>query len=447
MYVEKSDVKGAFLSADMSFTDTDTRSFMYNPKGWPPVPSGMCWEIVGNMYGKKDAPRCWWKGWRYNLMEAGFKQSDKDATMFTRWKDKVGETLPWKTADQSFINYDGSGKHGEVSLDIVVAHVDDGIVASDSQEQLEVLKAEIKKMPFNTKFEPLNSFCGLRIVRNEEKQTFAVSQNQYVEKILREFELREKKELRRADVPQPGHKLGPRELSTAPKHKNKHDGRVLAGSLLWAKKTRIDLAFGAHVAAQFSLNPNPEQQRAVRQNYSYLKQNPKGELTVGGPFDADGTLLLQSYSDSDFATSTYKRKSITGELHLVNGHPVRWGATSQTVQAGSSTEAELIAARKVASFTVGFRHLLMELGCPQPGASPLYIDNDAALKYVNDPTRYGTIKHLDVAIRMLQHWAERGDIRGVTIASAENPADLFTKALGKELFEKHRDACMTVTRE
>ena len=63
--------------------------------------------------------------------------------------------------------------------------------------------------------------------------------------------------------------------------------------------------------------------------------------------------------------------------------------------------------------------------------STLYIDNNSALQVAKNPEHHGRMKHLDLRFYWLRDEVHRGSIRLVHLQTADMPADMLTKALGR----------------
>ena len=93
--------------------------------------------------------------------------------------------------------------------------------------------------------------------------------------------------------------------------------------------------------------------------------------------------------------------------------------------AGSSTEAELIAAVTAAKLARYLRCVLKQLGEEQTEPTDIYIDNLSALKIINDncsPTE--RTRHMDLRFFSIQDWQEAGDIIMKHIPGVLNPVTI-----------------------
>ena len=110
----------------------------------------------------------------------------------------------------------------------------------------------------------------------------------------------------------------------------------------------------------------------------------------------------------------------------------------------SFLEAEFVAAHSAGKIVRYLRFVLSDLGYPQVGPTPIYIDNESALRIINDnisPTE--RTRHMDLRFFAIQDWREgdgtegSGDLAMVRTPGRPNPSDDLTKSLGWVLHGKH----------
>ena len=85
-----------------------------------------------------------------------------------------------------------------------------------------------------------------------------------------------------------------------------------------------------------------------------------------------------------------------------------------------------------------FRDLLTELGVPLLGATALRSDNKSVKELSLDSIAFKKTKHILRAAHFLRDLCDRQFFQVIWIAGTQNPADLFTKVLSRQEFEKHR---------
>ena len=78
-----------------------------------------------------------------------------------------------------------------------------------------------------------------------------------------------------------------------------------------------------------------------------------------------------------------------------------------------------------------------------PGLEPMsicvYEDNKGAIDIAKNPLSLSSRKHIDVRYHCLRELAASGDISVQYLRTEDQHADILTKAIGRESFEKHRD--------
>ncbi|CAL1391854.1 unnamed protein product [Linum trigynum] len=102
----------------------------------------------------------------------------------------------------------------------------------------------------------------------------------------------------------------------------------------------------------------------------------------------------------------------------------------------SSAEAEYRAMASTVSEVVWLRFLLTEFGVPQPCPTPLHCDNQATLHIAANPVFHERTKHVEMDCYFVRERVVSKEIAPVKIGSSSQLADIFTKALGTEQFQR-----------
>ena len=80
--------------------------------------------------------------------------------------------------------------------------------------------------------------------------------------------------------------------------------------------------------------------------------------------------------------------------------------------------------------------LVPSLGWPSIG---VFADNKVAIDPAKNPSSSSNSKHIDVRYHFLRELVGTGDWSVKYLQTEDQHADILTKAIGKESFEKHRD--------
>lgn len=241
--------------------------------------------------------------------------------------------------------------------------------------------------------------------------------------------------------------------------------REALGEILFAMvTTRPDISFPVIKLSKFANNPAAEHYQALKSVFRYLRatidegitywrrdknnskylQQPKAPTLFHQqcPTPNNRHTELVGSVDSDWASDTGTRRSVTGFVMYLAGGAVHYKSKYQNIIAHSSTESEFIAAVDAAKTALHLRSILSDIGADQRHATMIYEDNTGALLMANakQPTR--RTRHIDVKNFSIQDWVEEDLIILEQIATTNNSADHFTKPLARTLFYKHSDVIM-----
>ena len=117
-----------------------------------------------------------------------------------------------------------------------------------------------------------------------------------------------------------------------------------------------------------------------------------------------------------------------------------WINRKQPCTATSNTESEYVVASLTSKEVVWARRLLSDLGFAQTKPTPLSSDNQSAIRLVQTPEFLKRTKHIDVVYHPIREIQARGKIMLFYVPTRLQLADILTKALTPDLFQKLRDA-------
>ncbi|GJP59827.1 hypothetical protein CLOP_g15312 [Closterium sp. NIES-67] len=160
--VHSMDVSAAFLQGDLP-----EDIFMERPQGFPlPFPPGTVWKLNRPVYGLKQAPREWHKKLKATLESLDFHPSAADPSLFIRKNEK-----PF----------------------FILVYVDDMILVSKDSDQLAAVKQALGDALAMKDLGELKNYLGMEITRDREAQTITLSQEFYVNNVLKRFDMDEAK--------------------------------------------------------------------------------------------------------------------------------------------------------------------------------------------------------------------------------------------------------------
>jgi hypothetical protein len=129
--------------------------------------------------------------------------------------------------------------------------------------------------------------------------------------------------------------------------------------------------------------------------------------------------------DADWGGCHDTQRSTTGHIFMLGSSAIMWTSRRQATVASSTIEAEYVAVSEAAREAVWLRGLLDKLGVAPKDPTPLWCDNQGAIRLARNPGMHRRTKH--IAIRW--HLIRDGVVRLGYVPTASQVADIFTKAL------------------
>lgn len=275
-----------------------------------------------------------------------------------------------------------------------------------------------------------NCFVGMQIERNREDKSLVIHQTAYVKKVLERFGMREAKPV---SIPIDPHViLYPVEEDDGPLSIVPH--REAIGSLVFlATVFRPDIAYVVSSASKFLNRHSVEHWRAVKRIFAYLK----GTKNYGLKYKSGGSKKeLIGFSDADYANDVETRRSTTGYIFCTANGLVSWSSQKQMLVVLSTTEAEYVVAATATKEGIWLRKLVSDLGYSCERELVLYVDNQSAIRLVNNPVFHKLTKHIDIRYHYIREKFESNEIVVMYISSEMQRADILTKALPRDRFRK-----------
>jgi hypothetical protein len=198
--------------------------------------------------------------------------------------------------------------------------------------------------------------------------------------------------------------------------------------------TRPDIAFAVTKLSQHAANPTEDHLNKALYICRYLAGTAQYAMVYDGP----GGEGLMAYADSDWGSDPNNRKSVTGYMVNLAGAIFSWNSRAQKTVALSSTEAEYMSLSDTSRQLVWIKNLMSELDiqlCP----IPLFGDNQGSIFLASNPVQEKRIKHIDLRYHFVRDTIKFKQVELFFVEGASNPADMFTKNLGRVKFLKFRE--------
>ncbi|GJU37512.1 retrovirus-related pol polyprotein from transposon TNT 1-94 [Tanacetum coccineum] len=149
----------------------------------------------------------------------------------------------------------------------------------------------------------LTFLLGLQV--KQKKDGIFISQDKYVEEILKKFRFTE---VKTASTPMETQK--PMLKDEDGEEVDVHIYRSMIGSLMYLTSSRPDITFAVCACARYQVNPKVSHLYAVKRIFRYLKGQPK----LGLWYPKDSPFDLVAYTDSDYAKASFDKKSTIGVI-------------------------------------------------------------------------------------------------------------------------------------
>ena len=396
MAIHQMDVKTAFLNGIL-VEDV----YLKVPDGYTEA-EGIVYKLKKSLYGLKQAPRCWSNRFDNFIKKLGFVRSRHDRCLYVR-------------KDGSKVTY-------------LVLYVDDILIASDDDQVIVLLKRQFKREFEMTDLGFVQSFLGIKIDYNQKDGQMQLSQSTAIAKLLEKFNMVES---RCTNVPMQADLVL---VPTKKRQEMNYPYRELIGSIMYIMlATRPDLCFAVSYLSRFQDKFDEQHWNAAKYVLRYLKGTKDLKLQFSRASDEP----LLGYVDADHGRDVESRKSTTGFIFQVYGCNVVWCSRKQCAVSLSSTEAEYIASSLATCEAIWIKGVLDDLMIPAVLPIRLYEDNQSCIKLAkNEDSK--RCKHIDVRHHHVRDNIEKGIIKLVYVPTTDQLADMLTKPLPVQSFNKFR---------
>ncbi|MBW0538940.1 hypothetical protein O181_078655 [Austropuccinia psidii MF-1] len=347
------------------------------------------------LYGLKQAGRCWWIHLKNILQEVGFKVNENDQSTYT---------------------YKHGGEYAMLWI-----HVDDGVLVASSDNVMEKLKLELETRLKLKWDEGINSIVGIEVKR--EGKGFILKQPGLIRKLAQTTGSH-----LTANQPLPDIKL-----ESSPASQIDRDYLSAIGMILYlAQATRPDVMYAVNYLARFAMNAQDDHWKALKHLIDYINTTKHQHLRIGG--DHTGN-TMEVYVDANWGGEG--SRSQHGFCILLHGTMLAWNSKRQSCIASSTCQAEYMAlsfaAREVLWLVSNVEDVI---GQQRP---ILMSDNKSAIQIANNSSSRKKSRHIDREFHIINEMVVNGKVTIEWIASAEQLADIFTKAQGKIKTRQFRD--------
>jgi hypothetical protein len=383
-------------------------------------------RLKRNLYGCKQAAQNWFKHLANGLIAEGFTQSKTDSCLFLRHDC------------------------------ILVVYIDDCLIFSKESSTIDQLIKSLSKTFLLQDEGDVSAFLGVQIQKDKTTKTISLTQPGLIEQVIKDVGLDQYSKGK--DTPVDSILYNDCE---GPDRVDSWNYRSIIRKLNYiANNTWPKISMAVHQCACYCANPKAIHELAVKRIIRYLLGTKDKGLLLHPTAD----LSLDMFVDADFAGRWNKEYaevrdnvlSRTGFVITFCGCPVTWSSKLQTEIALSTTESEYIALSTATRDILPLKRILQDIAAysfisfpsshstimnksqtMQP--SKVYEDNTACIVLATSESNFKPqTKHISLKYHHFHDRIKAGHLQILKVGTDDNWADIFTKPLGKVIFQHLR---------
>ena len=400
------DVETAFLHGQL-----DEEIYMKIPQGLPETTGknsdGKCLRLRKAMYGLVQAARQWHKRFEEVILSLNFEKNQIDPCLFIKGNNQK---------EMCFISL----------------YVDDCILAGDQKMMQEPINHLNESFKIKIK-EGVDDFLGCEINLDEG----TIKQKRIIGKLL---DVTKNSELvRNYNTPLPGGYLVTKpdkdstEIMSGDQQKLYRS--ALGSRMYLVKLSKSELSNCMRELSKVMDLGTVKQFKSLMRVVKYVSETENIGLKIKP--NIVEPWKIEVFADSDFCGDRNTRKSVTGYVVFVNDVAVSWKSKSQRNISLSSTEAEYVAVSEATRETKFIMNLLESVNVKYKKPVKIRIDNIGAIFLVNNRNTSERTRHIDTRYHYVRNLIDDGSVIIEFINSKDNIADIFTKNLSDESYNKH----------
>lgn len=416
------DVVTAFLNGNLQEV-----LYMQQPQGFEEEGSeNLVCRLLKSIYGLKQSPRAWYQEIDKHLRAQGWTRSNADPNLY-------------------FLQ-EGA------SIVLLLLYVDDLLITGNDSTKVVEEKKKLQEKYEMKDLGEIRKYLGVEFAHTPSG--LLLHQRSYAEQILQECDMVHCKP---AHTPLPEGFVTKSDTGTAPVDLSEYC--KIVGKLLFLTTTRPDLSYSVGIAARFMSKPQQQHLDAVKHILRYIKTT----TDFGISFQRSPTLALEGFTDADYLGCLDTRRSTAGYVFKLATGPISWASKRQPTVSDSTTEAEYKALCEATKEAVYLRRLLLELGSLRALTVPLgcknstihsdlseahiptihdvhlNCDNQGSIRLAQNPIFHARTKHIEAKHHFVRERILEGEVSLEYVTTTEQHADIFTKQVCRQTFEKHRE--------
>jgi Reverse transcriptase (RNA-dependent DNA polymerase)/gag-polypeptide of LTR copia-type len=398
-YAEQIDVVAAFLLGPL-----DEEIYLKCPVGYD-LPTNKCLLLLKSMYGLVQAARQFWKLFCKEMKGMKFNQSQVDPCLYHKKTDG--------------------------GMVYVLQYVDDGIILG-SEEMVKNTILDIKKRMRITETGRVKEYIGCSIYHDKNRRRAVIHQTRLIETLEKMYGVEESKEYKTPAAP--GTVLEKAESPVLIDEEKHQEYRTGVGKLLWLlKHSRPDLSNAVRELSKVLDDTEPGHYKAMNRCIQFVLKTKNLGLKIE---PKEGEPQLIGIADSSYASEKSTRRSVSGWLIFYHGVLISWKSRAQRSVTLSSTESEYVGLTEMVCEILFAKNLLLDISIKVDFPIKVFLDNTGAIHMTKNRTTGGRTKHIDTRYHFIRELVDDGTIEVNFVGTADNEANMFTKNVGEDEYNK-----------
>ena len=206
--------------------------------------------------------------------------------------------------------------------------------------------------------------------------------------------------------------------------------RSIVGSLQYLTQTRPDIAFTINKLSQVFAAPTNLHWQTCKKVLRYLQSIAH----FGLQFFDSSFLTLKAYSNANWGSNPYDRRSAGGYCVYLGSNLVSWSFKKHTIVSRSTVESEYRALTLTTSEILWITYLLKELKVSFNKPHILDCDNKSAEALANNPKYHSITKHIELDLHFIREYTANKEQIIEHVSSSNQLAEVLTKRLSFDHF-------------
>jgi len=193
--------------------------------------------------------------------------------------------------------------------------------------------------------------------------------------------------------------------------------------------------FATSLLSRFMNSPSHIHLGAAKRVLRYIQDT----LNHGIKYDKEVETNVIDFCDSDWVGYMDEMKSTSEYVFSQGSGAFSWCSKKQQTVVKSSAKAEYISAGLATQQAIWLKRIVEDFGEKQ-GAITIHCDSKSAIAMAKNPIFHGKTKHITIKHHFIREAIEEEKVQLMFCKSNDQVADIFTKALPREKFQKLREA-------